>query len=227
MKARPIDPRGGRKIIATNNLAVVWPDIARTWNYERNGDLKPDGVTPGSNRNVWWRCDEGHEWQATIVNRTTKQSGCPYCSGKRPTAANNLAVVWPDMARTWNYKRNGDLKPEDFLPASHKKVWWVCDDGHDWQATIGNRTINQTGCPYCSGKRPTAANNLAVIWPDIARTWNYERNGDLKPEDFLPASHKKVWWVCEDGHEWEARIGYRTRGQGCPFYCKDKRTPQP
>jgi hypothetical protein len=35
------------------------------------------------------------------------------------------------------------------------------------------------------------------------------KNGDLTPEDVTPGSHKKVWWVCEKGHEWQARMSVR------------------
>ena len=35
-------------------------------------------------------------------------------------------------------------------PVASKKVWWICKHGHEWQATIGSRVINGTGCPKCS-----------------------------------------------------------------------------
>ena len=31
----------------------------------------------------------------------------------------------------WDYKKNGDLKPEDFTVSSNKKVWWRCAQGHE------------------------------------------------------------------------------------------------
>lgn len=36
--------------------------------------------------------------------------------------------------------------------------------------------------------------SLAEARPDLAKEWNYEKNGDLKPEDVSCGSHKKVWW---------------------------------
>ena len=50
-------------------------------NYERNEDILPSQIVPGSNMKVWWKCGEGHEWQATIVDRNSGK-GCPYCSGR-------------------------------------------------------------------------------------------------------------------------------------------------
>lgn len=37
----------------------------------------------------------------------------------------------------------------------------------------------------------------------------------------MPNSHKKVWWQCRRGHEWEAVVASRNRGIGCP-YCHSK-----
>ena len=31
-------------------------ELLDEWNYEKNGDLTPDNITKGSNRQVWWKC---------------------------------------------------------------------------------------------------------------------------------------------------------------------------
>ena len=58
--------------------------------------------------------------------------------------------------------------------------------------------------------------------PKVAAEWNYERNGNLKPEHFPANSNKKVWWKCSNGHEWQSIIGNRNKGRGCP-YCAGKK----
>ena len=37
------------------SLAEARPDLAKEWNYEKNGDLKPKDVSCGSNKKVWWK----------------------------------------------------------------------------------------------------------------------------------------------------------------------------
>jgi hypothetical protein len=64
--------------------------------------------------------------------------------------------------------------------------------------------------------------NLATNYPEVARQWHPIRNKDKKPEDFTPGTNKKAWWICDKGHEWEAIIGNRTMGTGCP-YCSGSR----
>ena len=49
------------------------------------------------------------------------------------------------------------------------------------------------------------------------------KTGGLKANEAMPNSHKKVWWKCSQGHEWQADIGGRNRGNGCPECAKEKR----
>jgi len=57
-------------------------ELRREWHPVRNGELKPEEVLPFSKRMIWWKCKEGHEWEATAHSRTRGQ-GCPFCSGKK------------------------------------------------------------------------------------------------------------------------------------------------
>jgi hypothetical protein len=66
---------------------VVAPDIAAEWHPTKNGDLTADDVTRGAGRPVWWRCQFGHEWKATVNHRTAKGVGCPRCRQPRKVVA--------------------------------------------------------------------------------------------------------------------------------------------
>jgi hypothetical protein len=67
-------------------------------------------------------------------------------------------------------------------------------------------------------------NDLQTINPTLASEWNYERNDVLTPMEVMPNSGKKVWWKCSKGHEWQAIIQNRNKGQGCPVCAKEKRS---
>ncbi len=195
------------------------------WNWEKNSEigLDPHVLTVGSERKVWWKCCNGHEWDASIANRY-KGNGCPYCSGKKVLVGyNDSQTVNPELSAEWNYERNGGLKPEGFSANSSKKVWWKCSAGHEWQAAISSRNKNHW-CPSCSGRYAVKGkNDLRTAKPALADEWNYEKNRELKPEDFTPSSSKKVWWKCGRGHEWQAAIYSRSNGAGCP-YCSGNKT---
>lgn len=138
-----------------NDLSSFDPQLAAQWDVIKNGALNPAEVTPYSNKNVWWRCKLGHEWQAVIAARAMGNSGCPYCSGRRVLAGfNDLATREPLLAKQWDAELNGNLTPETVSPGSHKRVWWRCGEGHVWKAVVYSRTgRDKCGCPVCARKR--------------------------------------------------------------------------
>lgn len=201
--------------------------LEREWDEARNLPLRFSDVSPGSHKRVWWRCGQGHEWQATVKSRS-EGSGCPVCANRKiVTGLNDLATTHPELAKEWNYEKNGELTPADVVAGAHRRVWWRCGRGHEWQAVVYVRAQDGTGCPYCAGKRVAVGeNDLATLYPEIAAEWAYERNGGLVPEEFTAASNRRVWWRCALGHEWRAMIGARTQlGCGCP-YCAGRKVLQ-
>ena len=77
-----------------NDLATLYQEVAEQWDGEKNGTLTAKEVSPYSNRKAWWRCREGHSWQAAIAARTKRKTGCPYCTGRKVLAGfNDLATL--------------------------------------------------------------------------------------------------------------------------------------
>jgi integrase len=67
----------------------------------------------------------------------------------------------PELASEWS--EENEIKPTEVSIGSHKKVIWKCKLGHEWIATVKSRTINRTGCPYCSHNKVLAGfNDLAT-----------------------------------------------------------------
>lgn len=203
-----------------NSLAEKYPDLTLEWS-DKNYPLTPHDVSFGSNRSVWWRGSCGHEWKASVKNRTLNSTGCPYCSHNLVLKGfNDLATLFPGVAVQWSKKN--DLKPTEVTAFSNKKVWWKCSEGHEWQAKISDRS-NGSKCPYCSGKILLKGfNDLSAINPDVAREWS-ERNLPLTPDAVSAKSRKNVWWKCKEcGYEWKAVINSRINGLTCPV-CADRK----
>ena len=195
------------------NLAALYPALVLEWS-PRNVKA-PSAFTPFSNRRVWWVCAQKHEWQSTITNRAQGHNG-PYCAGQRATPDNNLASLNPILATEWS-ARNHRL-PSEIMLGSNFRAWWCCQKGHEWQAVVSQRSQGR-GCPYCSGRFATVENNLAVLNPALATEWS-SRN--TKPASaYTSRSDAKVWWRCKLGHEWQALIGNRAKGSGCPVCATD------
>ena len=205
-----------------NDLSTINPDLAKEWNYEKNGDLKPDMVMANSGKQVWWKCNKGHEWEAIICSRNTGNI-CPYCAWQKVLKGyNDLSTINSKLAKEWNYKKNNDLTPSEISANSKLKVWWKCNKGHEWEASVYNRNRGNS-CPYCSGRQVISGyNDLLTINSELVKEWNYEKNGDLKPDRVKANSGKKVWWKCNKGHEWQATISNRNNGRDCPI-CRNKK----
>lgn len=194
------------------------PDLLQQWHPDKNEPLTPQTITYGSKQKVWWRCEKEHEWQAAVYTRTGAGSGCPYCAGKRASPGDtDLASQRPDLAAQWHPAKNGGLDPADIPLGSRYKAWWVCEKGHEWRAMVKTRAINGTGCPVCANRRLNPGeNDLAATHPGLAAQWHPTRNGSLKPNDVVAGTRRKVWWVCDKGHEWQAAVISRVSGTGCP-----------
>ncbi len=202
-------------------LSDVNPELASEWS-EKNASLKPQDVSYGSNKKVWWKGSCGHEWQATVKNRVNG-SDCPYCSGNKILYGfNDLETVYPEAASEWS-ELNYPLIPSAVAVKSNRKIWWKCRNcSHQWQARIADRTDGH-GCPVCAGEKLVpGVNDFATEHPDLAAEWS-ERNTDLKPDQIWSKSRANVWWICPECEgEWQAVVNSRVDGLGCP-YCEDKR----
>lgn len=212
-------------LLGYNDLTTLKPNIASEWDYEKNGEKTPANYTVRSGERVWWKCKRNHSWEAVIASRTgNKYVGCPYCSGLLPIEGEtDLLTTNPELISEWNYEKNTLLTPNMVKAGSSDKVWWICDKGHEWQAVISSRTVNESGCPFCSGRYAIQGeNDLMSVDSPLLKEWNYDRNGRLTPSDFKERSARKIWWKCKKGHEWCSSISDRSRGDGCP-YCSGKR----
>jgi len=202
-----------------NTLADRCPQLCKEWDRERNAPLTPEKVLPGTRRKVWWKCEKGHSWDATIASRAAG-IGCPVCSGKTILPGeNDLETMFPRIAAHWDHEKNKGLSPDRISSGSNRRVWWICDKGHSYCAAVASRTHAGGGCPYCANHKVLPGfNDLATLNPQVAGQWNYELNGALTPDQVIAGSHRKVWWKCPLGHEWKAVVYSRTsnRPTGCP-----------
>ena len=208
-----------------NDLQTFYPEIAAEWDDEKNGRLKPSEVSPGANRAVWWKCPKGHSYKMAVGSRTCRNSGCPYCAGRKVLPGfNDLASLYPEIAAQWHPTKNGLERPDQVTAGSSKKIWWRCQKGHEWLATPCTRTSTGCGCPYCANRKIlTGYNDLASKKPKLAAEWDLEKNAPLTPDQVGTGSLRTVWWRCPKGHSYRSSIDSRVRkNSGCP-YCSLRR----
>ena len=218
-----------KTLFLENSLSVKRPKIAAEWHPTLNGKLKPENFSYGSNHVVWWRCDKGHEWQASVKDRSRNKHNCPYCSGHKVLIGFNDLQAWC-KENDMNYlieEWNDEKSITDFTKGSRYKANWKCRTcGHEWRARIKDRSRNRHNCPYCVGRRILTGFNDLQAWCE-ENDMNYlieEWDDEKSITDFTKGSHYEANWKCRScGYKWQARIGHRTGDKrNCP-YCSGHR----
>ncbi len=206
------------------------PDIMAEWDWEKNNKLgiSPINITYGTHKKAWWICKRNHSWEANISNRVRLNRGCPYCARQLPIVGeNDLATTNPDLAKEWHPTKNGNITPQQVTNGSHKKTWWICKNGHEWESVIKNRSKG-IGCPVCSNKMVVVGkNDLATTHPWFAEMWHPTKNGELTPQMLTYGSGRKVWWICKNGHEFQRKIDAHFIAPNCPICSSRRRTSFP
>lgn len=205
------------QISLEQSVSSLHPELAKQWHPSKNLPFLPKHFSPGSHKKIWWKCLRGddHIWKAAIYSRANGH-GCPVCVGLKVTKTNNLKSKLPNLSEEWHPTRNINIQPNEVSSGSHKKVWWKCVKGHEWESQIRHRASG-IGCPYCSNKKVSNDNCLVTTHPDLVKEWNIEKNMDITPNDVTFGSGIKVWWKGGCKHEWQAIISNRARrGDGCP-----------
>ncbi len=82
-------------VVGVNDLATTHPDLVKEWNYEANRYIiSPQSITSGSKFKVWWKCSNGHDFEADINTRVTCNSGCPYCTAFQSSSFAETALYF-------------------------------------------------------------------------------------------------------------------------------------
>lgn len=211
----------------TESLMATYPELAKEFDLSNNNGLTPDKLSKGSNKNVVWKCSNGHSWSDTISHRVSGR-GCPYCSNTKVLAGfNDLKTKNPDLAKEWHPTKNGDLKPEQVLFKATLKVFWLCPKcNHVFFSSINERNKGY-GCPYCSGhKIDPDFNSFGALHPKLLKEWDYDKNL-VSPFSISQSTRQKFYWICPHGHSYLASAHSRHSGFGCPICSQEKQTSFP
>jgi len=196
-------------VVGKTDLLTTHPKIA---GQLINGDSKK--ISFGSGKKFNWECDKKHQWSATVSERTSGGTGCPYCSNRKILKGfNDLATTHPDIAKQakgWN--------PTTVGIGSNKPANWVCPEGHTWRAVVVSRA--RSGCPTCANKKVLKGfNDLNSKFPNIAK----EADG-WDPSSVTPGTNREFNWRCKLGHRWSSSVANRTgkNTTGCPYCSNNK-----
>lgn len=232
---------GTRTVAGINDLATLRPSIAAEWD-ERNNKSASE-VTVSSMYSALWRCpDHGHEYKMGVAQRTGGRN-CPICSSRQILAGfNDLGTRNPAVAAEFVRDTEGKGRtPESVGQKSHAVFEWLCPDcGKNWVATPAARTDGGMRCRHCKGtgtvaqsspaspprvaarnaNRPRAEvqASFASVHPGLVAQFVRDAEGKGRtPHNTPPMSKARFEWKCPIcNHQWETRVGHRSKGRGCP-----------
>ena len=211
---------GNEVLKGYNDLESKFPEISREWHPELNGLVQAHQVSYGSPKKRWWKCPgNGHQYEMRVAVRTgSRKAQCPYCSHQLLLAGfNDLSTTDPELAKQWDSEKNHPASAANVSRRNSVKVWWKCPNrAHSsFLASPRNRSV---ACGICLGQTLlTGFNDVATKNPELAEQWHPTKNGVKTPQNTLAGGRQKIWWLCEDGHHWEAGIYTRARS-GCPYH---------
>jgi len=191
-------------------LAVSHPELAA----QAHG-WDPKNVATNTHKKMDWLCPSGHVYSASVASRTSKQSGCPFCTNQKTLPGfNDIATTHPEIA-----KEAFGWDPTEYVAGSQRTLEWKCSLGHVFSMKPTSRTAQNQGCPFCGKQRLLKGfNDLATTNPDIAK----EADG-WDPSELISAGTKKMNWRCANGHSYSKTISSRKSGSGCAV-CANKQT---
>ena len=212
------------KICIHSSIVTTHPKFAKQWHPTKNGNLKAEDFTFGSEKNVWWKCPNTcsygclHEWQCRINNRIRRGNGCPFCGDYKKEHCIHQSILYthPDIVKEWHPTKNGDLKPENFTKGSMVMIHWLCKNKcnygclHEWEATINCRTSGH-GCAFCIKLKTCVHDSIIYTNPEIMDEWDYELNKEYDPTKINRSSDIVANWKCKKNpmHTWKTKIRNR------------------
>lgn len=124
---------GKKVLVGFNDLVTVCPDIAAE--VSPRSPIKATEVTVGPSKELTWRCEKGHEWNAAVKFRTGG-GNCPYCSNRRVLPGfNDLVAVNPELAA--QVSPNSPIKATGVTSGSRKELLWLCPTcSREWKVPV-------------------------------------------------------------------------------------------
>lgn len=193
----------GRKVLkGYNDLQTTHSELAsQAFGWD------PTTISFGMSKKLEWKCKEGHIWSAIINLRTSQETDCPFCTGKKVLIGfNDLATTHPEIA-----KEAYGWDPRRVTYGSTKNALWKCANGHKWTAVVSARTPSVKWTP---SKKTPKDEGGKIENEEVSRLDNLISNiatfksRKIETQDAPPMLNPEV--------RQEAQVSISSMGSGCP-----------
>ncbi len=186
-------------------------ELMEKYDYEKNKEIDLNSLTARSNKKVWWKCNKcGNSWFAQIASQNDKKKkhGCPYCSGRLVIKGKtDLYSRFPNIIKEWDYDKNTIL-PNEISSHSNLKVWWKCEEGHSWKATVANK-VSGSGCPRCNIENVNSFCEQAVYYyikQAFPEAVNSDNHIGMELDIYIPSINVAIEYDGEAWHTSEKKV---------------------
>ena len=205
-----------------------YPEMAAEWDYERNYPVRPEQVSCCSADKYWWKCQEcGHKWFTSPSARFSngKVHGCRKCSFSKSVETKQkidlstigpLTVTHPEIAKQWDYKKNGDLTPDAVTKRSIKRVWFRCAFGHSYRQMISEKIREGLGCPKCSQKTSFPEQTIAFYLGQFLEVKSGYKHNGYELDIYIPKLNVAIEY---DGYRFHSSPSKRQSDKKKDEYC--------
>jgi very-short-patch-repair endonuclease len=126
-------------------------------------------------------------------------------------------------SKFWSNKNEG--KPQDYALNSHKKFWFDCECGHEFEMILRNINCRDSWCPYCVNKKLCENDScnkcFSKSFASHYRASNWSFKNKVEPKEVFKTSHKSYLFNCECGHNFNSSPKTVTYNNSwCP-YCSN------
>lgn len=153
-----------------------------------------------ANQKAWWRCEEGHEWQAAFKSVIYGGTWCPECWDIRrrqpreepPAAPRKLGI---EDCHALADRHGGLCLTGYYINYMHEMVW-RCSRKHEWLASLHAMEARESFCVEC------ADIDRRQEWLQKAHEFAGSHGGRCLSKEWISAQ-MKLKWKCSNGHRFE------------------------
>lgn len=206
-----------------NNAAIKYPHIVDQYHPTKN-TAELHTLRPSCNRMCHWicsctHCGEKHEWMASVINRTNKNSGCPYCNGSSKKnvvcRCQSLGTLNPNLCEQINVNLS---PPHDTFTITRKspiQLWWNCvkvASHRPWKARVNDRARppHGQGCPTCVESKLEKSTALSLTANGLQFDREYRFPDTTARYDFAVHTTKGMFLIEVDGRQHFEGVNYNS-----------------
>jgi RNase P subunit RPR2 len=206
-----------------NDLESQYPDLASEFDIEKNGTTPDMILSSHTNAEIWWKCNEGHEFQRSVWYRVNQVNDCPVCNRSFIIkGVNDFQTAYPDVVKIWDYQKNG-RGPDTISDIDTRKYSFKCTLGHQYETQLSTAINHNFECLVCTNEIvKEGINSLLDTHEELAKEFSPKE--ERKPYEFNKNYSYSIKWKCPTCNgEYRYPINKREFGDdSCP-YCNKGR----